>query len=371
MNGKQIKKLIWETNTPPPTNYIWVKPNGKPYEFNNNTRKWEESNCFGGISENMSEEEQMEVRKNLGLYYEETSVEEKSVTYTGDSTHLSDDVPTKDNVVKVVNYGDVELDIEIEDSSEGYTIFNHGAYLFSVKEDGIYALGGNVPGTTLFYKMSRTVSKIDPKFLPEQEGGSSLKWLDVTAFSYTGGNAVDISNEISQSDWNDLLDGKYIGIHVLPSALGSIESYYTILNITKDSQGFVYPHIILGNFNITGFDVDNQNKRILYLIGSDVTSMYIRNVTLFSYTDSLANLSGFPTNEMSSTDIKNLGFNASLMTDCCYGKIRAFLAGNYLASIISAVSGTAMSVEFWTNTDKYIVTCNRFTDEFSCTVTPR
>lgn len=55
MNGKQTKKLIWETNTPPPTNYIWVKPNGKAYEFNNNTHKWEVTGLFGINSQSDSQ----------------------------------------------------------------------------------------------------------------------------------------------------------------------------------------------------------------------------------------------------------------------------------------------------------------------------
>lgn len=37
------KTLIWETNTEPPKNYIWIKEDGKAYEYNNSTRKWEES----------------------------------------------------------------------------------------------------------------------------------------------------------------------------------------------------------------------------------------------------------------------------------------------------------------------------------------
>lgn len=37
------KTLIWETNNEPPKNYIWIKDDGKAYEFNGATKKWEES----------------------------------------------------------------------------------------------------------------------------------------------------------------------------------------------------------------------------------------------------------------------------------------------------------------------------------------
>lgn len=40
--------IIWEENTPPPTNYIWVKPDEKPYAYNEETHKWEETTLPGG-----------------------------------------------------------------------------------------------------------------------------------------------------------------------------------------------------------------------------------------------------------------------------------------------------------------------------------
>ena len=32
--------IIWEENSTPPTNYIWVKSDGKPYAFNELTKEW-------------------------------------------------------------------------------------------------------------------------------------------------------------------------------------------------------------------------------------------------------------------------------------------------------------------------------------------
>ena len=37
------KVIIWEENTEPPKNYIWVKPNGKTYEYDYSTEEWIES----------------------------------------------------------------------------------------------------------------------------------------------------------------------------------------------------------------------------------------------------------------------------------------------------------------------------------------
>ena len=46
------KTLIWETNTEPPKNYIWIKEDGKAYEYNNVIKNWTESNTISvGISD--------------------------------------------------------------------------------------------------------------------------------------------------------------------------------------------------------------------------------------------------------------------------------------------------------------------------------
>ena len=34
------KTVIWETNSEPPRNYIWIRPNGVAYEYDNDIREW-------------------------------------------------------------------------------------------------------------------------------------------------------------------------------------------------------------------------------------------------------------------------------------------------------------------------------------------
>ena len=43
------KTMIWEDNTEPPKNYIWIKSDGKAYEFDYNDRKWKESQIVSSI----------------------------------------------------------------------------------------------------------------------------------------------------------------------------------------------------------------------------------------------------------------------------------------------------------------------------------
>lgn len=47
------KTIIWETNSEPPKNYIWIKPDGIPYEYDKELREWGVSKnigAAGGIS---------------------------------------------------------------------------------------------------------------------------------------------------------------------------------------------------------------------------------------------------------------------------------------------------------------------------------
>lgn len=43
------KTIIWENNSEPPKDFIWVKPDGKAYEFDYTDRTWKESNTISII----------------------------------------------------------------------------------------------------------------------------------------------------------------------------------------------------------------------------------------------------------------------------------------------------------------------------------
>lgn len=44
------KTLIWEDNSEPPKDYIWIKPDGKAYEFDYTDRIWKESKSISAGS---------------------------------------------------------------------------------------------------------------------------------------------------------------------------------------------------------------------------------------------------------------------------------------------------------------------------------
>ena len=330
------RKISYDQNDQPPKNYIWYK-NGKYLEWNG--EKWVAStgiNSKESINSDMTEEQKMETRKNLGLYYEETSVGEKTAKRELGSVEsllkIADDTPEKSDIIGVGSYN--MNDISFLDYDFGYTIDFTGIVLFQIRNKvvddypiGIYALSA-ATNMTLVYKGETTiVHKIDAKFLPEQESGSQLKWLDVASFPSTNGDEVDISSNISQSDYNDLLDGKYVGIHIQPNAF-TTEYYCTILSTVK-AQNFVYPSIILGKFGVVGFNADNQLNEVLYLIGSNVTNMFVRIVTFISEVPEPVVLSELPeTSMITQVELDAIGLAAANIEKLVRGKASALCLKN-------------------------------------------
>ena len=147
------KTLIWEDNNEPPKDYIWIKSDGKAYEFNYQTRTWVESKTVksaagseggsieGAITYNeqeLTESQKTQVRKNLDLYYEETSIGEKTTPLVKDGQapvvnlyKVSDDTPAQEDVIGVIiNGGEVSplsnftvSDITQNGVTYGYSIF--------------------------------------------------------------------------------------------------------------------------------------------------------------------------------------------------------------------------------------------------------
>lgn len=78
------KTIIWEDNNEPPKNYIWVKADGKAYEFNYDNKAWEESENIKKLaaSEAANEPEDPNVEPT------EEPVEEPTVEPVEDTSYL-------------------------------------------------------------------------------------------------------------------------------------------------------------------------------------------------------------------------------------------------------------------------------------------
>ena len=166
------KKIWHDKNNVPPTNYVWYK-NGKYLE--NIDGKWVETssaNSGSGISPDMTTEEKMEARKDLGLYYEETVTGEKDVTCDSEYKKLSDDTPGKEDIVSV-NSPFGGSDYTITDIENGYriSVAAGSIQVFTVftsgDNTGIYGGGMYAVGSKLVYNgTTDVISKVPEKFLP-------------------------------------------------------------------------------------------------------------------------------------------------------------------------------------------------------------
>ena len=182
-----LKRTIWyDTDSEPPKNYIWIKADGKAYEYNAGTKQWEESKEFSNASldmfNEMTDEEKTQVRKDLGLYYEAKETEEKTAKYTGQSESLtlsgyakvSDDTPVKDDILFGVYMGDEES-FTTTDTDDGYFV-NVGHIAESVRvvlndsqgnDPGIYAIISGDQSGIIYNGTTTVVHKVPEKYLPE------------------------------------------------------------------------------------------------------------------------------------------------------------------------------------------------------------
>ena len=114
------KTIIWEDNNEPPKDYIWVRSNGKAYEFSYTTREWKEimsssGDCSGGQS---STTEFRTIARNGKPIQESDLKEGDTVQPLYDSTYSE---PHKGDLVKAKMVNG-ELDAEFVDDPRDYVV---------------------------------------------------------------------------------------------------------------------------------------------------------------------------------------------------------------------------------------------------------
>ena len=73
------KTLIWETNTEPPKNYIWIKEDGKAYEYDYSTKRWIESKIVSSGNSDVDKKFKI-IEETLGITLE-PNIDEKYYQY--------------------------------------------------------------------------------------------------------------------------------------------------------------------------------------------------------------------------------------------------------------------------------------------------
>lgn len=278
-----------------------------------------------GISSDMSETEQMQARKDLGLYYEETGIGEKTAKYNGESGsqtmpgyyQVSEDAPEISDIIKVIFNGNVQDDFATLVQTDGYVIldpYGDGPVIRVVLNDsagnapGIYMTGLLTFNPELVYNGTTTVvSKVPERFLPvawnqlvtegtkiaevtigEETtdiyapggGGGAVKEIES---SFVAANLVNLTETygITEEEFAQMKSGQIAFIKTsgdgrLYSVFAAVSSQYVnSLFLAKISLNGSMPEYILINGSVTSCNIMIVGTSIVSMItpqsGADLT----------------------------------------------------------------------------------------------------
>ena len=327
------RKIWYDQNDQPPKNYIWYK-NGQYLEWNGN--KWAVSeglNSKDEITEDMTPEQQMQVRKNLGLYYEESTEEEKTAKFTDEQQSsivgfaiVSTDTPAKDDLIKVIwggeEYAMSDSRIVIVDTTDGYNVFYMPTPTTPVEQQagfkivlndsqehdlGIYVnmMTAIMNSQQLVYKgTTTTIEKIDEKFLPEQEDVGPIVVSDITSLSLPP---------------NVLAKAKAGDVFVEKNATTGTETVY-ILSFMPHTEGSFGEDV----YNIYFINIDGANTTVVRYNTTGFPGMWSysgKSVFELGTIPGPIEITGLPTASMTTTaDLQAIGLTYQLVGDAAHGQ---------------------------------------------------
>lgn len=377
---------LWETGEFPEV-YFYEEVPGATKEYVNG--EWVDRANFSSAIENMSSEEKMQVRKNLGLYYEETGIVEKTVVCEETEwsqarppyIKISDDIPSETDILG--------LYLSDDDTLRSFTIRSlddYGCFFIedteslsspfrvvvdaeaASTETGIY-YDSNAIGTNNYRLKYRnevtTVSKIDAKFLPEQESG--MPTITLKAIPQQTAYNININDYLSNEDLQKLLSCES-ALAVYQNGSGNYTAKITFIVTIAHYFPSTY---IYDQLHFEGLDNNNdampkKSKFSFDIVNRDVDGWYIEvpeNKPLYYY------LSQLPTAQMTTQELAEIGLDNHLFERIqernCVGVEGGW--GNCLPFIWANYSGC----EFWSATDKYVLSYDSMIRTVTVTVTPR
>ena len=354
-----------------------------------------------GISTDMTVAEQMQARKNLGLYYEETTTGEKTVQYT-DEVHtdtapanyakISDDTPSKDDIISIGSLGEP---VQFSDKDDGFECYIEGApshtSYYIVLDDslghtpGIYYSPNGVEYASMvvltYIGTVTTISKVPSRYLPiawnqlvtegtkiaevtigeettnvfAPEGGGGLETVVLLQIPTTEQYNVDITEYMSLADFQ-----KVVNFESIVAVYNSNQSFL----ITVEKELDFFENVICRLYFI------DKNGNVPFWFYYDGISTYTINVNDNS---TKAVITQLPTASMTSQELAEIGFDSVTLIKVLNGEKIGFGFQNYgyfpvLSADLNLVSGV---IEFWSSTNKYVITYDVTMQTASCTVTPR
>lgn len=307
---------LWETGEFPEVHFYEEVP-GATKEYVNG--EWVDRTNFSSAIENMSSEEKMQVRKNLGLYYEETTPGEKTAKYTDESesptlsgyAKISDDTPEKEDIISY--YGIEKENLNFSELFEdGYFISGPGVPMGAEmrivldnslgNEPGIYFsiynIGYAEQAVLVYNGMVDVVSKVPEKFLPKQESGMPTP---AVLLSIPTSIANSISGIISDEDYQRL-----VNLETNVAVYNEESSYLVAVKKWADTYNFQYVDLVF-------YGKDGVEILICYIDDS-----FNRTTTVYPIRRSI---DGEITDGMTAEQLAEIGVDRTLLQSVLLGYV--------------------------------------------------
>ena len=313
------------------------------------------------VPQELTDAQKMQARKNQDLYYSEQGQETTPLVTDqqaeGGYYKVSDDTPTKEEIIGIILYGSEPQPLSgftVTDFTEGFSvsssIFGLGMVLYSdyvsqgaTLHPGIYLLASTYESflAQFVYESGEVAHKIPEKYLPDMPSGiETVELLEMPRIDTPERIKIAL---FSASDW-EKIDNNSICVVVYN---GTPSRTFLLI---RDNGYVFYGH------NGVEFILEDTYA------GSDDVYEYISNGKQII-------LSGLPTASMTSYDLGQLGLPLTFRPLIHCGCNSVVINDNSNPQVVGIVALTPNYLEFWTATDKYVITIESYS--LSCTVTPR
>lgn len=318
------------------------------------------------IPQELTAPQQMQARKNQGLYYEEEGIEEKTASWDGVTpsgsfdTKLSDDTPSVEDIVALTVSGN-SVQYDIFEQDYGYILQDtaEATYLFVIVLDatlsngqfaanGIYSDERTQGVAELVYNGPTTVvHQIPAKYIPDMPSGGIENF---TLLSLPTNYAMNVAKTtfFASEDWEEIN-----GLEVFTASYNKGQAGERDFLVINDGTNLTFYGQYGVEFILSPYYVEG------YVSGYPINGGQIQ-------------LSGLPNASMTSAELEALGFGAlggnfSYWSSHCFNIVK--INDLFAQQLFGIIALTSNYLEFWDATNKYVITVSL--GQLSCTVTPR
>lgn len=359
-----------------------------------------------GISTDMTVAEQMQARKDLGLYYEETTTGEKTVQYTDEPesatlsgyAKISDDTPEKTDIVSFTTQSGDGLGFQ--DRADGYELYPIGApsgvQIAVILDDS----AGNEPGiyfnllgaeyaslAVLVYNGPVTVvSKVPAKYVPvawNQLVTEGTKIAEVTigeetteVFAPEGGGAVYA--EVTTVPYPGMSLSDFTAAGFTEAVMRGFANHTIAGFVLNDGMGgtSVYPLSHAGMSYIDGYPLYEFSFTFLNNRRKVSAQPGMNYISITEVSQGPLEITGLPTAEMTTpADLMVIGLSPSAIKSASSGERTGIKYRNYpnvyfIPIISAAYESDLYKISFAFGNNRYDCIVETTDDTASVTITP-